>query len=428
MIVNCPETGAVPVVATRAGTSPETSRIHLLYLEGIRGWAAVFVALHHVWQLVVTRPDLGGIPAWFSVMTVLKFGGYAVPIFIVLSGYCLMLPVARSGRAELTGGFWQFAIRRARRILIPYYAALALLILLIASYPRMAVPSQTQWDIALPALSFTSVVTHLALVHNWFVDRQWTIDPPMWSIGIEWQIYFVFALVLLPLWRRIGPVATVAVAFVLGLAPMLAGFRFASPWFLGLFACGMFAAAVNFTPGFRYRANTPWVWESVSLVLFGVAGALTLAKISALQLPHPLMDAFVGVATAMLLVACTRRLQTGSRLAPLARALEHRVSTTLGEFSYSFYLLHYPLLAVAYFWLIDARTAPMTQFAVLTFVALPAVAAVSYGFHRVFERPFMLRRTGERSLHSAVSTGDGRLEMNGRAAARSFAPLKAVSE
>jgi hypothetical protein len=71
----------------------------------------------------------------------------------------------------------------------------------------------------------------------------------------------------------------------------------------------------------------------------------------------------------------------------------------------------------------DASTPPMTQFAVLTFVALPAIAAMSYAFHRLFERPFMLRRTGERSLHSAASGMDPmHPKIDGRAAAPSFAP------
>src|SRR5688572_16117214 len=155
MTVNSREAGALPV-ATPVTTPPEASRIHLLYLEGIRGWAAVFVALHHVWQFVVTRSDAHELPRWFTAMTVFKFGGYAVPVFIVLSGYCLMLPIARSTNSELAGGVRQFAVRRARRILIPYYAALALSLLFIAGYPRMAVPTHTPWDTALPALAVDS--------------------------------------------------------------------------------------------------------------------------------------------------------------------------------------------------------------------------------------------------------------------------------
>jgi peptidoglycan/LPS O-acetylase OafA/YrhL len=374
---------------------PEPRQVHLAYLEGIRGWAAVFVALHHVWQFVVMRPDLGDVPRWFTLMAVFKFGGYAVPVFIVLSGYCLMLPVARVGDAVLPGGLRTFAERRARRILIPYYAALALALLLIVCHPRLGQPSYSQWDTALPALTVESVLSHVLLVHNWFPHLQWTIDPPMWSVAIEWQIYFLFALVLLPVWRRFGPGFSLAAAFALGFLPMLFGYRFVSPWYLGLFACGMLAAAINFMPGVSYGPRRPASWEKIAGVCAVAVGALTVlnTKYEFYMGPHPGVDMLVGFGTAAFLVACTRRLQLGLRATRLSRILEHRVSTRLGEFSYSIYLVHYPIVAVFYMPLLEARVAPVPQFAILVFGAVPAALVIAYAFHRVFERPFMRRVT-----------------------------------
>lgn len=359
----------------------EPRRVHVEYIEGLRGAAALFVVIHHIWWFVATQVDLH-VPFWFKALTVFKYGPYAVVVFIVLSGYCLMMPVARSAGSELPGGLRTFAVRRARRILIPYYAALGLTLLLIAVYPRVAMPGH-------PTFAADNLIAHLLLVHNWFEHLQWQIDPPMWSTGIEWQIYFVFALGLLPLWRRFGALATVAVAFAVGLAPIFFGYKFASPWFLGLFALGMTAAAINFTPGFAFGPREPASWERWALGLAVVVAGLTAAKIPALEGPHPLIDTVLALATCAFLIASTRRLQLGLPPNLLARVFEHRLATALGVFSYSVYLVHCPVLKVIDSVVSDLGIRGVSSFMVTVFAGVPPTLLIAYGFHRLFERPFM---------------------------------------
>src|SRR3954451_8561058 len=203
--------------------SKSSHRMHFKYLDGLRGIAALFVVLYHLWQFVITRPDLGQPPGWFKVLSVLKLGPFAVSVFIVLSGYCLMLPIARLEQPALAGGLAQFIQRRARRILPAYYAALAASIGLMIAAPGLRAPTGSQWDIALPALTPASILTHITLTHNLFEKWQWTINPPLWSAALEWQIYFVFALALLAIWRRGGPIAALGAAYGLGLLPILFG-------------------------------------------------------------------------------------------------------------------------------------------------------------------------------------------------------------
>src|SRR4051812_41118914 len=89
--------------------------------------------------------------AWRVLRRAFGFGHEAVAIFIVLSGYCLMLPVARRGESQLKGGFGSYLGRRAFRILPPYFAALGLSLLLIASSATLRRASGTIWDDSLPA-------------------------------------------------------------------------------------------------------------------------------------------------------------------------------------------------------------------------------------------------------------------------------------
>ena len=67
---------------------------------------------------------------------------------------------------------------------------------------------------------------------------------------MEWQIYFFFPFLLLPLLRRFGICVAVAAAFVIGLAPHFLLHRFdeTSPWYLGLFSLGMAGAVVAHSP------------------------------------------------------------------------------------------------------------------------------------------------------------------------------------
>src|SRR3954465_1476406 len=93
-------------------------RVH--WLHGLRGGAALFVVLHHMW--LTAWPDFPHTtgPWWLGW---LLYGHMAVAIFIVVSGFSLALvPVRRGGR--LAGGGGGVPPRRAWRILPAYWAAL----------------------------------------------------------------------------------------------------------------------------------------------------------------------------------------------------------------------------------------------------------------------------------------------------------------
>jgi peptidoglycan/LPS O-acetylase OafA/YrhL len=72
-----------------------------------------------------------------------------------------------------------------------------------------------------------------------------------------------------------------------------------------------------------------------------------------------------------------------------AKFLSHPWLVRLGIFSYSIYLVHAPLVHLAWLGLQPLGLSQDAVFALLTLVALPLIVVVSYGFHRLFERPFM---------------------------------------
>lgn len=158
---------------TQVATKAVRQRIRLPYLDGLRGIAALAIALFHTYKFTGDTGDHEQIPI---VGGVLQFGFLGVPVFIVLSGYLLMLPVAQNAN-RLPKGFIYYIRSRARRILPPYYAALALSLLLILFVPILQQPSGTQWDSKVP-VTVPDVVLHALLLQDFSAESIGKINGP----------------------------------------------------------------------------------------------------------------------------------------------------------------------------------------------------------------------------------------------------------
>lgn len=373
-------------------------KIRSAYLDGLRGLAALYVVFYHVyreinWQLKLSMPSLVS-----TLMECLNHGRFAVAVFIVLSGYCLMLPMVNS--ANRHGSLLNYFKRRARRILPPYYAALVLSLLLFALIPASLHSAMgLHWNEAQPAFTPGVLLSHVLLLHNLKEDWIYKINGPMWSVATEWQIYFFFPLLLLPVWKRFGLPSTLATAFAVGLAPHYLIYNpavgkykyldWAVPWYLGLFALGMAGAVIGFSrqPSFIFlRKRLPW-------------HVLCLGLITLLAVQRDLwkndhawtVDVLVGAIVAAMLIYCTSFLTTtDNRQQPILilQLLGSQWAVALGSFSYSLYLVHAPILGVSQLLVDSLDMPPMVQVLTLLMV-VPLAVILSYLFHLAFERPFM---------------------------------------
>lgn len=324
----------------------------------------------------------------------LAFGHHAVAVFIVLSGYCLMLPVVR-GDGYLTGGLAGYIGRRAWRILPPYYAALLGSLLLIWAFPVLAQATGTIWDESSPAFAAGPISTHLLLVHNLFPTWIYRINGPLWSVATEWQIYFFLPLLLLPAWRRSGIPLTLLLGFTVGCAPLLLTPHIASrwvPWYLGLFALGVCAAGIGFSSRSlerRLRERVPWKLVTWLLALGCVVGANALVNVWFGLMP--VSDSLVGVTVAALLIHYTKCAlgQAGQDKPALLRLFESRPLVWLGHFSYSVYLVHLPVVALCYFALKPIALSPATRMLAMITLGTPTSLLVAFAFHLLVERRFM---------------------------------------
>ena len=159
-----------------AGPPPQ----RLAGLDGVRGLAALFVVVNHVFLRAFPGYPVDRAPFWAGWFI---YGRFAVVVFIVLSGFSLALSPARRGwRLD---GISRFARRRAWRILPAYWAALAFS--LVVAWLVVAPPGE-------PAPDAKSVGVNGLLVQN-LVGAP-SPNRSFWSIAVEAQLYILFPVLL----------------------------------------------------------------------------------------------------------------------------------------------------------------------------------------------------------------------------------------
>ncbi|HWE03309.1 MAG TPA: acyltransferase [Tepidisphaeraceae bacterium] len=379
-------------------------RIRFEHLDGIRGMTSLYVVLAHVGILI----DRDGVWPWLKWVIDLTRGGHtAVSIFIVLSGYCLMMPVIRSRNSnspsnlDSIGGFLPYIGRRARRILPPYYAILILCLLVMALVPGGPRPVGNWWSTMWPAFTKGVLISHFLLVHNLNEGWVYKIDAPMWSVATEWQIYFLFPLVLLPIFRKLGVAPLIVCSIAIGLAPLyfFRRFEWASPWFSALFAIGM-ASAVGFGRRDRRRG-----YLAIAASFAVIAAALTICEgrlsIRGSWKFQFVMDLVSGGAVGGFLAWAAERVMLETTLparfrSPILLFLTSRIATWLGMFSYSLYLTHALVLVVLN--LIISKLLLNPNARALGILGLGTFLSIGFAFlfYLAAEKPF-LRQQGNRN-------------------------------
>ncbi len=368
-------------------TPAPAAQKHLAYLDGLRGLAALYVVVFHIWGY--HQGQMNALAT--RLVTPFGFGPYAVGVFIVLSGFCLMLPVARSEDGLIRGGARRFFLSRARRILPPYYCAVAFSLLLIAFF--IGHKNGSPWDSSLPVTTL-GLVSHLLLFQDTLHATFGKIDPPLWSISVEWRIYFAFP-ILVWCWRRLGPWVTTGAVFVISYAIVEAFFHVPLlqplnsqgtgilPQYLWLFTLGMLAADISFSgrkQAADLRGRLPWGWMT--------AGAFAVLVIATSRIPldfygHPKLDFCVGLFAFCFLVAASRE-------GLLKTALSWKPLVAVGSFGYSLYLIHLPMVEMVWKYLVHPlHLGASSSLALHWLLGIPLIIAVAYGFHLAFERPFM---------------------------------------
>jgi peptidoglycan/LPS O-acetylase OafA/YrhL len=404
-----------------ASTPPQLTptrgdRIH--YIDGIRAFAALAVVVLHVLQMRGLRLETTGLIPGFDysgslteslfsdlirmLTTVfLNVGTMAVELFIVISGYTIMMSIVRSKDGLPKGGIRGYMKRRIKRIWPPYYAALIISIAIILFVPGMGTPFNNRYhDLHLP-LTLENAATHALFIHNWFPEHSLKINAPLWTIAVEEQIYLLFPFVLLPFWRRMQGGLMIVSAAVIGFLPMLVlpyeVYHSSHLWYLVLFSLGATGVSINFSGRPResiVRDRVPWAL--VGVIILGIwlgitklSGRLLGLSDDTLFRLEPLTDIVFGGAMACFMVHLTETWKRGKPRLSFLAVFDSRPAVMLGIFSYSIYLMHAPVLALTTRFLRGLGIDGEPLYVFLIVLGIPLVIIVTYAFHLVFERPFM---------------------------------------
>lgn len=399
-----------PAIAHVDSAAPPIAGRRLVGIDALRGVAALAVLICHLPFSLSTTPAQPGdaapvavsFPGWALAVT--GYGEYGVHLFLVLSGFCIHMAVAKSGghAAPKFLGFWR---RRLHRLYPPYFVALVFtlaaifFLFSILGHPTQAglgahfgYPSTSQFvvDLILLVLLLQNVNGASIRVGN----------GPFWSLALEEQLYILyFGLLHLRRggWARtllvVGGVTLAWRAAVLlwpGALPnywLVIGPSRWFEWVLGALAVEAHLGRVRL-PAW---CSAPWA-AAVSGLMSIAVNAPPIRDLAPAVL---LRDASMGLTFFIVINhACRARWGEGPNTGWVVRNLR-----TVGLFSYSLYLTHaVVIVAVKQFALRLGMGVP-----VITVLRLVVPIAFSYLFYRVVERRFVNQsRTTSREHRTAA--------------------------
>lgn len=362
-------------------------------LDAFRGVACLMVILHHAGFVLLAgeEPASGEMAGLGRTLNdVLRLFDLGVPLFFVISGYCIAASVDAMRRKGSSPG--KFVVRRLWRIYPPYWAAVGWFVLVAFTFQRLGLErllcchSPYGLEMNLPQdLNFAQWVGNLTLTETWR-PRVWggsglIFTRVAWSLCYEEQFYFICFLLLLLFARRLyaamGWTTVVIVLVRVALADFGMIHRVSGTFFdlWHQFAIGL---------AVYWRLNVPsenWKRRLVELSLLGMA----LIGFQERMTNTPVAYSTGTTAVFGLLLIAIRDYD-----ATVCQWLWVRPVSWIGRRSYSVYLYHLPVTTVGTFGLYELG---ITGFWPRMLITIPVVSIaavlISCGFYAMIERHFL---------------------------------------
>ncbi len=358
-------------------------------INALRGLSALAIVLYHVrLPLWVGWTEISAHPEKYSLIDQAlaypgagcHFFGQAVMLFFVLSGFCIHYPYA--GQARLLE-LKSYAIRRVLRIYPPYFAAVALS--LVATYA-----SYHYWGLRDP--SSEHFLRSFLMTQNYPPNAgQIDINPALWSLPVEMELYLAYPIFYLCL-VRFGLSISIGFALAITLAgqilrlysgdefPYIDWHNFTLYW---LTWCGGAWLAEKLATNSLPKCGLGWT--SAMLIAFGLA-ICGDSKVFNWFEYEPGRRLIWGGFFFLLVAWCLQR----SPYTEDSSSWTGKALNGLGSISYSLYLTHYPLLIICGHLIVGPRLdlaegKPSNFLVSLGFTAFAIVFATI--FYALIERP-----------------------------------------
>ncbi len=368
----------------RSGPDHLVALDHIPYLDGIRGFAALWVFLGHA-QIV----------SGMRAVPLLSYGRLAVDLFMIVSGllmshhYLLRQHKEPWLSPKTWGIFW---VRRLFRIAPLYYSLLFVSLLVGPVIGTDVALLEDIWPHIAIRLSHyaestaANILAHLTFVFG--VIPEYSIKTPLpdWSIGLEMEFYAAFPFLMLLIARLGAPAATIMlVCASIALSNLYADFfdEFVMPSFLPM-KLYMFLCGILITMGrWRRSMRLPMILSVMCALVYAIREHSPEAA------ARVLMVALVFYLLNDGSLPSTRPLD--SITLKIREMLGGRLARFLGDTSYSVYLLHWLLLVpVAAYLTTRASYVELhgsIRCGICVLVSGPIVYAASWVLYHVIERP-----------------------------------------
>ena len=318
---------------------------HLDLIRGLAAWAVMWGHLRGLFFVDFPHIERHGV--WFGAIYFLTgFGHQAVMVFFVLSGFFISSAILKR-HASQNWSWRDYAIDRSSRLYVVLIPGLLFGLLwdTIGSHRFASTGLYTHpimdlgYTVASAGLTFKDFVGNICFLQT-IVCRTFGSNAPLWSLANEFWYYVLFPVALSAglawaskRWRRAIPLTSFAIAVAVFVGPnILIGFLV---WMAG---CAVAIAYSRFKLGRR-----GWLIAYLAASLIALALCLTSARIGT---PARLGgDIVVGAVFAVVLFGV---LQIDFRA---QHSRYSRFTHWCAGFSYSLYVLHFPLLLFLRAWL-----------------------------------------------------------------------------
>jgi peptidoglycan/LPS O-acetylase OafA/YrhL len=352
---------------------------HYKRFDVVRGLAAIAVLVTHVVVIYVARITGSDRPLFYWAEILAR---HAVLVFFLLSGYLItvsiLLNIKKNGKFDGV----HYLTSRIARIYPPLCGAMLIILVAWAVIHAFGLPGAAQYGlptdkyIETDAFSVTVVDFIRALLMQ---DGLLTTDSPLWSLYAEFHIYLIAMLGAMTYFAR-GNLRYVwlclgTLLFVI--------WSYLWVWFIFyalIWALGALVAIANSRVERIRAATRVSAWAAIVSVI-AIAGWFAVA---------PDHDAFVvnrppllpGFVVQALCSVCYAYLLFSSNA--LNRVMPQALATT-GDFSYSLYVIHYPLLLLGLSLTQNWMGASMVRTLIVSIVAISAILLLARWFARYFE-------------------------------------------
>ncbi|TDN70080.1 acyltransferase [Paraburkholderia sp. BL10I2N1] len=374
---------SLPFPAAPRGVSRAQSVPKEHIIDALRGLAALLVAYFHcrqvTWvgmqnfhQTAGRALDLNTIVSYLTFPV--AWGSAGVPVFFVISGYCIHRSAAQRLAANPayrldTVNFW------ARRFARIYPVLLAALLLTFAlDWASHQLPPVNHKLLDIGPRAFLVNLFSLQGV----AGKTYGSNGALWTLSIEVQFYAIYPL-LFALRRRFGMTPVLAMIALINVASAFALERheiqfFTSYWLSWTIGAWIAEARVRTTPD--SRAASPWLYLIAFVFMALGCIAFHFGQYAAFQL--------WAAGFACYLYKALDQRGDGSNTRGPGSAV--RLLSRVGDFSFSLYLIHLPIFVLLSSLLFRSafQVEIWPSFAFML-VAIP----VAYVFYRLVELPAM---------------------------------------